>query len=163
MILTVPPIVTIDRRSLVAVGCDEGVWIGLRHDPRSLRKVLHVKAVTKLAVLEEFGIFLVLQDKVRRSGSTWCLTCTEPFSISSGGSCPFECQPAGSSRTSEAQPGQGYRILHRGPAVRPDSRTVHEEERGKLATMTSALTFADGLAVSRARTHPRSQCGGPPT
>lgn len=56
--------VTVDRRSLVAVGCDEGVWIGLRHDARSLRKVLHVKAVTNIAVLEEFGIFLVLQDKV---------------------------------------------------------------------------------------------------
>ena len=55
---------TVDRRLLVAVGCEEGVWIGLRHDPRSLRKVLHVKAVTNIAVLEEFGIFLVLQDKV---------------------------------------------------------------------------------------------------
>jgi len=55
--------VTVDRRSLVAVGCDEGVWIGLRHDAKSLRKVLHMKAVTNIAVLEEFGIFLVLQDK----------------------------------------------------------------------------------------------------
>jgi hypothetical protein len=48
----------------VAVGCDEGVWIGIRHDAKSLRKVLHVKAVTNIAVLEEFGIFLVLQDRV---------------------------------------------------------------------------------------------------
>jgi hypothetical protein len=55
---------TVDGRSLVAVGCEEGVWIGLRHEPRSLRKVLHVKAVTNIAVLEEFGIVLVLQDKV---------------------------------------------------------------------------------------------------
>jgi hypothetical protein len=39
---------TVDRRLLVAVGCEEGVWIGLRHDPRSLRKVLHVKAVTNI-------------------------------------------------------------------------------------------------------------------
>jgi hypothetical protein len=50
----------------VAVGCEEGVWIGLRNDPRSLRKVLHVKSVTNIAVLEEFGIFLVLQDKVSK-------------------------------------------------------------------------------------------------
>jgi hypothetical protein len=56
--------VTPDKRFLVAIGCEEGVWIGLRHDPSSLRKVLHVKAVTNIAVLEEFGIFLVLQDKV---------------------------------------------------------------------------------------------------
>lgn len=55
--------VTPDGRALIAVGCEEGVWIGLRNDPRSLRKVLHVKAVTNIAVLEEFGIFLVLQDK----------------------------------------------------------------------------------------------------
>jgi hypothetical protein len=53
------------------VGCDEGVWIGLRHDPRSLRKVLHVKAVTSIAVLEEFGIFLVLQDRVSYSMRVW--------------------------------------------------------------------------------------------
>jgi len=49
---------------LIAVGCEEGVWIGIRYDIKSLRKVLHVKAVTNIAVLEEFGIFLVLQDKV---------------------------------------------------------------------------------------------------
>jgi len=55
---------TVDGRSLIAIGCEEGVWIGLRHDPRSLRKVLHVKAVTNIAVLEDFGIVLVLQEKV---------------------------------------------------------------------------------------------------
>ena len=58
---------TIDGRSLVAIGCEEGVWIGLHHDPRSLRKVLHVKQVTNIAVLEDFGIFLVLQDKASLS------------------------------------------------------------------------------------------------
>jgi hypothetical protein len=62
---------TIDGRSLIAIGCEEGVWIGLRHDPRSLRKVLHVKAVTNIAVLEEFGIVLVLQDKVRVPRPSW--------------------------------------------------------------------------------------------
>lgn len=55
---------TIDGRLLVAVGCEEGAWIGFRNDPKSLRKVLHVKAVTNIAILEEFGIFLILQDKV---------------------------------------------------------------------------------------------------
>lgn len=55
--------VTQDQRRLVAVGCQDGVWIGIRGDSRSLRKVLHVKSVTSIAVLEEFSIFLVLSDK----------------------------------------------------------------------------------------------------
>lgn len=57
------PFTTIDGRRLIAVGCDQGVWIGIRHETSSLRKVLHVRGVTQIAVLEEFGIFLVLADK----------------------------------------------------------------------------------------------------
>jgi RHO1 GDP-GTP exchange protein 1/2 len=67
----------------MAIGCAEGVWIGFRHDARcklsavaeeytlifgpALRRVLHLKMVTQCAMLEDFGIFLVLADKVRRS------------------------------------------------------------------------------------------------
>ncbi|KAN0061414.1 Rho guanine nucleotide exchange factor [Thecaphora frezii] len=58
------PFTTSDGRRLVAIGCADGVWIGLRNDPRSLRKVLHLKLVTQCAVLESFGIFVVLADKV---------------------------------------------------------------------------------------------------
>ncbi|THH16693.1 hypothetical protein EW146_g3989 [Bondarzewia mesenterica] len=57
------PFTTPDGRALVAVGCTEGVWIGFRHDARSMRRVLHVKLVTQCAMLEDFGIFLVLADK----------------------------------------------------------------------------------------------------
>ncbi|KAF8626558.1 hypothetical protein AX15_004807 [Amanita polypyramis BW_CC] len=57
------PFTTSDGRALVAIGCAEGVWIGFRHDPMSLRRVLHLKTVTQCAMLEEFGIFLVLADK----------------------------------------------------------------------------------------------------
>ncbi|KAI0766140.1 Dbl domain-containing protein [Trametes elegans] len=57
------PFTTADGRGLVAVGCAEGVWIGFRHDSRSLRRVLHLKMVTQCAMLEDFGIFLVLADK----------------------------------------------------------------------------------------------------
>ncbi|WRT64361.1 uncharacterized protein IL334_001293 [Kwoniella shivajii] len=57
------PFTTSDNRKLVAIGCQDGVWIGLRGDSPSLRKVLHVKNVTNVAVLEEFGMFLVLSDK----------------------------------------------------------------------------------------------------
>ncbi|KAA1475511.1 Dbl-like domain-containing protein [Dentipellis sp. KUC8613] len=57
------PFTTNDGRALVAVGCAEGVWIGFRHDSRSMRRVLHLKWVTQCAMLEDFGIFLVLADK----------------------------------------------------------------------------------------------------
>lgn len=57
------PFNTADGRPLVAVGCAEGVWIGYRHDPQSMRRVLHLRMVTQCAMLEEFGIFLVLADK----------------------------------------------------------------------------------------------------
>ncbi|KAI0079115.1 hypothetical protein K474DRAFT_1659617 [Panus rudis PR-1116 ss-1] len=57
------PFTTADGRGLVAIGCAEGVWIGFRHDSRSMRRVLHLKMVTQCAMLEEFGIFLVLADK----------------------------------------------------------------------------------------------------
>ncbi|KAF7371013.1 hypothetical protein MSAN_00735500 [Mycena sanguinolenta] len=57
------PFNTNDGHGLVAIGCAEGVWIGFRHDPRSMRRVLHLKMVTQCAMLDEFGIFLVLVDK----------------------------------------------------------------------------------------------------
>jgi hypothetical protein len=57
------PFNTPDGRALVAIGCTEGVWIGFRHDPKSIRRVLHLKMVTQCAMLEDFGIFLVLADK----------------------------------------------------------------------------------------------------
>ncbi|KAI0286014.1 CNH domain-containing protein [Russula aff. rugulosa BPL654] len=60
------PFTTGDGRALVAVGCAEGVWIGFRHLVRPMRRVLHLKMVTQCAMLEDFGIFLVLADKVKR-------------------------------------------------------------------------------------------------
>ncbi|CCM02646.1 uncharacterized protein FIBRA_04750 [Fibroporia radiculosa] len=57
------PFTTPDGRGLVAIGCAEGVWIGFRHDSKSMRRVLHLKMVTQCAMLEDFGIFLVLADK----------------------------------------------------------------------------------------------------
>jgi hypothetical protein len=65
----------------MAIGCAKGVWFGFRHDPRcecvhachwvwtdeditAVRRVLHLKLVTQCAILENFGIFLVLADGV---------------------------------------------------------------------------------------------------
>jgi len=58
------PFNTHDGRRLVAIGCTEGVWIGYRHDSPSMTRVLHLKKVTQCAVLDDFGLFLVLADKV---------------------------------------------------------------------------------------------------
>lgn len=69
MVTCVVPFQMRDGRCLIAVGCADGVWIGLRHDPKSLRKVLHVTQVTQVAVLEEFGIFVVLANRVLLSYS----------------------------------------------------------------------------------------------
>ncbi|KAI9512417.1 CNH domain-containing protein [Russula earlei] len=57
------PFTSTDGRAFLAVACAEGVWIGFRHDPRTLRRVLHLKMVTQCAALEEFGILLVLANK----------------------------------------------------------------------------------------------------
>ncbi|KAG6901527.1 hypothetical protein C0995_010826, partial [Termitomyces sp. Mi166 len=37
------PFITPNGRPLVAIGCAEGVWIGYQHDPKSMRRVLHLK------------------------------------------------------------------------------------------------------------------------
>ncbi|TRM58720.1 CNH domain-containing protein [Schizophyllum amplum] len=57
------PFNTLDGRALVAIGCEEGVWIGYRHDSKSMRRVLHLKMVSQMAMLEDFGLFLVCADK----------------------------------------------------------------------------------------------------
>ena len=74
---------TLDGRSFVAIGCAGGVWIGSRHDSRcmyshspwspsfltlgvhlAIRRVLDLRMVSQCAMLEGFGIFLVLADNV---------------------------------------------------------------------------------------------------
>ncbi|KAH9479303.1 Rho1 guanine nucleotide exchange factor 1 [Psilocybe cubensis] len=75
------PFNTPDGRGLVAIGCAEGVWIGYRHDSRSLRRVLHLKMVTQCAILEDFGLFLVLADKVLFAYHLEALVPTTPGSI----------------------------------------------------------------------------------
>lgn len=58
------PFTTTDGRALIAVGCVDGLWMGFRHDSRSMQRVLHIKRVTQCDMLEEFSVFLVLADKV---------------------------------------------------------------------------------------------------
>ncbi|KAK2464009.1 hypothetical protein APHAL10511_003953 [Amanita phalloides] len=58
------PFTTVDGRGLVAVGCSDGLWMGFRHDSRSMQRVLHIKKVMQCEMLEDFGVFLVLADNV---------------------------------------------------------------------------------------------------
>jgi hypothetical protein len=59
-----PVAATPEGHSLVAIGHEEGLWIGLRRDPSSFRLVLHLKAITQCAVLQDYGLLLVLANKV---------------------------------------------------------------------------------------------------
>ncbi|KIK53901.1 hypothetical protein GYMLUDRAFT_232486 [Collybiopsis luxurians FD-317 M1] len=57
------PFNSADGRGMVAVGCAEGIWIGFRQDPKSMRRVIRLKMVQQCAMLEDYGIFLVMADK----------------------------------------------------------------------------------------------------
>ncbi|KAK7062541.1 Rho guanine nucleotide exchange factor [Paramarasmius palmivorus] len=74
------PIKDLDGRPMVAVGCDEGIWVGFRDDPQcnsrlipclvlilkvdlAMRQALRLKTVTQCAALGEFGLLLVLANK----------------------------------------------------------------------------------------------------
>ncbi|CAJ0633769.1 15488_t:CDS:10 [Entrophospora sp. SA101] len=48
---------------MIAVGTEEGVWIGFGGETKTFRKVLNVGNVSQIAVIEEFGIFIVLVEK----------------------------------------------------------------------------------------------------
>ncbi|KAJ7433058.1 citron-like protein, partial [Mycena latifolia] len=52
-----------DGRRFLAIGCAEGLWCGVHNSSSSFRRVLETRMVTQCAVLEEFGIFLVLAGK----------------------------------------------------------------------------------------------------
>lgn len=45
------------------------------HDRSALVRVLHLRMVTQCAVLEDYGIFIVLADNVSPNGGFWSLTC----------------------------------------------------------------------------------------
>lgn len=53
-----------DGKRLIAIGCMDGLWIGLRNDPGSMKQVIYLKSITQCAVLQEFGFLLVLAEKI---------------------------------------------------------------------------------------------------
>lgn len=72
---------------LLAIGYTDGVWIGSRHDAK-LRRVLRLSAVTQCAVLETFGIFLVLADRTLYAYDMESLTTSTPHTITSASQLP---------------------------------------------------------------------------
>ncbi|ESK84805.1 signal transducer [Moniliophthora roreri MCA 2997] len=57
------PLKSIDGRTVLAIGCSKGVWVGFQDDPKSIRQVIPLKKVTECATLGKLGLFLVLADK----------------------------------------------------------------------------------------------------
>ncbi|CAJ0863804.1 7389_t:CDS:10 [Entrophospora sp. SA101] len=68
------------NRKMVAIGTEEGVWIGAIDDAQSYRKVLHIGNVTQMKVLQDFGMFILLVDKSLWAYSLESLITTTPTS-----------------------------------------------------------------------------------
>ncbi|CAG8674479.1 4783_t:CDS:2, partial [Acaulospora colombiana] len=54
------PFVTPEKRNMVAIGTEEGVWMGFGGEVNTFRKVLTIGNVMQMAVIENYGIFVVL-------------------------------------------------------------------------------------------------------
>ncbi|KAI0826493.1 CNH-domain-containing protein [Trametes gibbosa] len=52
-----------DARRFVAIGSEDGVWVGMLGRPESIQRVMSLRLVTQVAYLEEFGLLVVLADK----------------------------------------------------------------------------------------------------
>ncbi|KAK7031620.1 CNH domain-containing protein [Favolaschia claudopus] len=57
------PFNTPDGRALMAIGGTDGVWVGSRPGLHSVKRVLDLQFVTQLAVVEDFGVFIVLANE----------------------------------------------------------------------------------------------------
>ncbi|KAI0641008.1 CNH-domain-containing protein [Trametes meyenii] len=58
------PFGTSDGRQLVVIGSEDGVWMGTPHTPESIQRVMSLKMVTQLAFLAEYGLLIVLAEKL---------------------------------------------------------------------------------------------------
>ncbi|CAG8565035.1 14164_t:CDS:10 [Ambispora leptoticha] len=58
------PFVTPEKRNMVAIGTDDGVWMGFGGETKTFRHVLRLSNVMQMAVLEDYAIFVVLADKL---------------------------------------------------------------------------------------------------
>lgn len=109
-----------------------------------MRRVLHLKMVTQCAMLEEFGIFLVLADKVRSiirlNGSMGSegIYFTVVVRVSHRGTCAFNASKCSRfSNAAEAERKQGRALLPRRHSEQPHLGYLHEEERRSKSQLLS--------------------------
>ncbi|RPD76827.1 CNH-domain-containing protein [Lentinus tigrinus ALCF2SS1-7] len=57
------PFTSKDGRNLVAIGSEDGVWIGMPDQPESIQRVISLRFIAQIAFLEEYGFFILLADK----------------------------------------------------------------------------------------------------
>lgn len=58
------PLTTADGQSLIIAGCSEGLFIGFRGRPQTVRQVVHLSGITQVAVMPAHGFVLVLANRV---------------------------------------------------------------------------------------------------
>lgn len=58
---------------MIAVGTQQGIWMGVEGDTNSIKLVLSISDVTQLAVLEEHRILLILAGNKKTGGGKKCL------------------------------------------------------------------------------------------
>lgn len=115
-----------------------------------MRRVLHVKMVSQCAMLEEFGIFLVLADKVLSfilsPGFQPDFTCfLVAICISYrgiGSNTTAEPTRPTTSCTSEAQRDQRRAILQCWCAAGPYAHHLYEEERSAFISQQHSIRFS---------------------
>ena len=104
-----------------------------------MRRVLHLKMVTQCAMLEDFGIFLVLADKVSITGKFYMgyqdidVMSLVAIRVSHRGfSAVVTSEPSHLTDTTKIEWQQRCSFLQCWPAQRTDTGYLHEEERSKL-------------------------------
>ncbi|KAL8293744.1 hypothetical protein RQP46_000445 [Phenoliferia psychrophenolica] len=58
------PLTAADGQPLIVAGCAQGLFIGFRDKPQTMRQVVHLAGITQCAILPEFGFILVVAQKV---------------------------------------------------------------------------------------------------
>jgi hypothetical protein len=116
-----------------------------------MRRVLHVRMVSQCAMLEDFGLFLVLADRVRPTSTVVSASGThfgiEPFRLSHRSSCsePYESPNVHFSDTTENQRFEGGSILQCWNFAWTDVGHIHEQERGKSYAITRTVLLTENL------------------
>lgn len=45
---------------MIAVGTEEGLWIGLKGNPKSFRKVAQTGTIKQMSVIHDYGLIVLL-------------------------------------------------------------------------------------------------------